>query len=116
MWSSRSAAAPACSAAAISDVNRLLSPEQTGQRWIDRRHGSPTLGQRVHRLLAQMPKPKPPIDPALLKHEQERAEARQNRLADRITTFAGSMLFVYLHIIWFGCWIGFGSRATPTGC
>jgi uncharacterized protein DUF1003 len=74
-----------------------------------------TLGRRVHRLLAPMPKPKLPIDPALLKHEQERAEARQNRLADRITTFAGSMLFVYLHIIWFGCWIGFGVEGYPYG-
>ena len=62
-----------------------------------------------------MPKPKPPIDPALLKHEQERAEARQSRLADRITAFAGSMLFVYIHIIWFGCWIGFGVESYPYG-
>jgi uncharacterized membrane protein len=62
-----------------------------------------------------MPKPKPPIDPALLKHEQERAEARQNRVADRITRFAGSMLFVYIHIIWFACWIGFGVEGYPYG-
>ena len=56
--------------------------------------GQTTLGQRLHSFLAPMPKLKAPIDPALLKHEQERAEARQNRLADRVTTFAGSMLFV----------------------
>ena len=62
-----------------------------------------------------MPKPKPPIDPALLKHEQERAQARQNRLAVRVTTFAGSMLFVYIHIIWFSCWIGFGVEKYPYG-
>jgi hypothetical protein len=83
-----------------------------------RRHGAPdhtTLGQRLHRFLVPMPKPKPPIDPALLKHEQERAEARQNRFADRITTFAGSMLFVYIHVIWFGCWIGFGVESYPYG-
>jgi hypothetical protein len=70
---------------------------------------------RLHRFLVPMPKLRPPIDPALLKHEQERAEARQNRLADRITTFAGSMLFVYLHIIWFACWIGFGVESYPYG-
>ena len=83
-----------------------------------RRRGAPdhtTLGQRLRRLLAPLPKPKSPIDPALLKHEQERAEARQNRLADRITVFAGSMLFVYIHIIWFGCWIGFGVESYPYG-
>jgi len=62
-----------------------------------------------------MPKPRAPIDPALLKHERERAEARQSRLADRITAFAGSMLFVYIHIIWFGCWIGFGVESYPYG-
>ncbi|MDX6503763.1 MAG: hypothetical protein QOE29_888 [Gaiellaceae bacterium] len=25
------------------------------------------------------------------------------------------MLFVYIHLIWFGCWIGFGVEAYPFG-
>ena len=29
----------------------------------------------------------------------------QERLADAITSFSGSMLFVYLHILWFGAWL-----------
>jgi uncharacterized membrane protein len=29
----------------------------------------------------------------------------QERLADVITAFSGRMLFVYLHILWFGAWI-----------
>ena len=49
------------------------------------------------------------------KHAEIRAAARQNRVADAITTFAGSMSFVYLHIIWFGCWIGFGVESYPFG-
>jgi uncharacterized membrane protein len=57
----------------------------------------------------------PPIDPALLEHEKRRADAAQNRVADRITAFSGSMLFVYIHIIWFGCWIGFGVESYPFG-
>ncbi|HEY7629269.1 MAG TPA: DUF1003 domain-containing protein [Thermoleophilaceae bacterium] len=57
----------------------------------------------------------PPIDPALLKHTEERAEHAQNRVADRITAFSGSMLFVYIHILWFGCWIGFGVEKYPFG-
>src|SRR3954453_23000073 len=61
------------------------------------------------------PKLTPPINPAQLKHEQQRAEARQNRFADSITTFSGSMLFVYIHIVWFGCWIGFGVESYPYG-
>src|SRR5262245_44383552 len=70
---------------------------------------------RVHKFVFPVPKLRPPIDPALLRHEKERAEARQNRVADRITAFSGSMLFVYIHIIWFGCWIGFGVEDYPFG-
>jgi Protein of unknown function (DUF1003) len=29
----------------------------------------------------------------------------QDRIADRITDFAGSMAFVYLHVVWFTAWI-----------
>ena len=29
----------------------------------------------------------------------------QERLADAITAFSGSMVFVYLHILWFGAWL-----------
>ena len=57
------------------------------------------------------PKPPRPVDPALVKHAAERAKDGQNRVADRITAFAGSMGFVYLHLVWFSCWIGFGSRS-----
>jgi len=56
-----------------------------------------------------------PINPASIEHERRRAEARQNRVADRITAFSGSMLFVYVHIVWFGCWIGFGVEHYPYG-
>jgi uncharacterized membrane protein len=29
----------------------------------------------------------------------------QDRVADRITSFAGSLNFVYLHSVWFGIWV-----------
>jgi uncharacterized membrane protein len=70
---------------------------------------------RIHKFLRPLPKLPPPIDPALLRHERERAEARQNRAADSITAFSGSMLFVYIHIAWFACWIGFGVEKYPYG-
>ena len=54
-------------------------------------------------------------NPALLEHAQKRAESVQNRIADQITTFAGSMWFVYIHIIWFSCWIGLGVERS-VGC
>src|SRR5215813_4770090 len=55
------------------------------------------------------------INPALVKHARERRQSIENRIADRITTFSGSMRFVYLHALWFGCWIGFGVEAYPYG-
>src|SRR6187401_1642913 len=54
-------------------------------------------------------------NPALIEHAQKRAESVQNRIADKITAFAGSMWFVYIHIIWFSCWIGFGVEKYPYG-
>ena len=54
-------------------------------------------------------------NPVLLEHAKERAESVQNRIADQITAFAGSMRFVYLHVIWFGCWILFGVEGYPYG-
>ena len=57
----------------------------------------------------------PPVNPALLKHAEERAENAQNRVADRITAFSGSMLFVYLHMLWLGLWIALGVEKYPFG-
>jgi uncharacterized membrane protein len=57
----------------------------------------------------------PPVNPALLKHAEKRAGNAQNRVADRITTFSGSMLFVYIHMLWFGLWIGLGVEKYPFG-
>jgi uncharacterized membrane protein len=54
-------------------------------------------------------------NPALVRHAEERAEDVQNRIADRITDFAGSMRFVYLHVLWFGLWIGLGAEKYPYG-
>ena len=38
-------------------------------------------------------------------HREEREASLQERVADRITRFTGSMLFVYLHLALFGFWI-----------
>src|SRR5262249_58701405 len=46
---------------------------------------------------------------------RQRAARVQNRIADQITAFAGSMWFVYIHIIWFSSWIGFGVEKYPYG-
>ena len=54
-------------------------------------------------------------NPVLVEHAEKRAENVQNRIADQITDFAGSMWFVYIHIIWFSSWIGFGVEKYPYG-
>jgi uncharacterized membrane protein len=57
----------------------------------------------------------PQQNPALVRHAEARAADIQNRIADRITDFAGSMRFVYLHVLWFGLWIGLGAEKYPYG-
>jgi uncharacterized membrane protein len=81
----------------------------------DRSHPRKARRKRVHKFLFPAPKLEAPISPALLKREEERASVAQNRVADRITAFSGSMLFVYIHVIWFSCWIGFGVEDYPYG-
>jgi uncharacterized membrane protein len=56
-----------------------------------------------------------PSHPVLVRHAQERASSVQNRIADAITRFAGSMPFVYVHIAWFAAWIGFHVERYPFG-
>jgi uncharacterized membrane protein len=43
--------------------------------------------------------------PAIAEHEIKRAQDAQLRIADAITAFAGSMRFVYLHIVGFALWM-----------
>jgi uncharacterized membrane protein len=56
-----------------------------------------------------------PEHPALAAHAEQRAQSVQNRIADTITRFAGSMWFVYVHIVWFALWIGFHVEKFPFG-
>jgi len=55
------------------------------------------------------------VNPALLEHARERRKSLENRMADHITAFSGSMRFVYLHVIWFTSWIVFGVEDYPYG-
>ncbi len=43
--------------------------------------------------------------PVVVRLNAERAAEFELRLADRITAFAGSMKFVYLHVLAFGFWM-----------
>ena len=57
--------------------------------------------------------PAPPVrhpavhHPVVVEHAARRAANVQLRIADAITTFAGSMPFVYIHAVLFACWMLF---------
>ena len=53
--------------------------------------------------------------PALRQHAKERREKFENRVADGITGFAGSMNFVYVHVIWFALWLTIPVEDYPFG-
>ena len=42
---------------------------------------------------------------AQLREEADRTRSVQDRAADALTRFSGSMTFLYLHTAWFGIWI-----------
>ncbi len=57
-----------------------------------------------------MPKLDPNVQhhPVVVKQVEKRASDVQLKVADAITTFAGSMMFVYLHAAIFGVWCATG--------
>jgi uncharacterized membrane protein len=40
-----------------------------------------------------------------LRQQAQRRQGIQDRIADAITRFTGSMVFVYIHLIWIGSWV-----------
>ena len=42
-----------------------------------------------------------------MRAKEERKKSLQDRIADALTIFSGSMAFVYVHAVWFGFWIAF---------
>ena len=47
------------------------------------------------------------------RREIERRKTFQDRVADRITAFSGSMLFVWFHVGWFALWMAVNLSFTP---
>jgi uncharacterized membrane protein len=48
-----------------------------------------------------------------LREHTLRRRPLQTKIADSITWFSGKMLFVYLHVVWFGAWILINARLLP---
>ena len=40
-----------------------------------------------------------------LRQKASRERSLQDRIADAFTSFSGRMVFVYVHVVWFGVWI-----------
>jgi len=58
--------------------------------------------------MAQSPEPSShPQSPVVISHLEQRAADVQLRVADAITSFAGSMKFVYIHAVVFAVWMLF---------
>ena len=91
-----------------SDHSAARNGQSTSPKGSGSAAGHSTLRRRLSRLSSE-------TNPALVKHAEERAKNVQNRIADQITAFAGSMWFVYIHILWFGAWIGSGVEKYPYG-
>jgi uncharacterized membrane protein len=48
-----------------------------------------------------------------IRDHMERNKSLQDHVADRITWFSGSMIFVYIHVAWFGIWMVINLSWTP---
>ncbi|MCD6022762.1 MAG: putative rane protein [Actinomycetia bacterium] len=53
--------------------------------------------------------------PILTQQAEERAKNVQDRIADAVTRLAGSMWFVYVHLVWFALWIVLRVEPFPFG-
>ena len=54
------------------------------------------------------------------RHRFRKVRALEDKISDKITAFAGSLYFIYLHVLWFGIWIAdnvglFGERVVFDG-
>jgi uncharacterized membrane protein len=69
---------------------------QTSDQVEDREQDNPALSQIIERNIRTM---------IQLRQKADRERSLQDRAADVVTDFSGSMVFVYLHIAWFAAWV-----------
>ena len=78
---------------------RYHIPEDVRKRMIQsqlKRTGSKRLARVVERNINTLVE---------IRDHMERRKGTQDRIADWVTWFCGSMIFVYIHLAWFGLWI-----------
>ncbi len=81
-------------------MRRYHLPEDVRKRMVQaqlkRTGGHPRLAHVVERNINTLVE---------IREHMERRKSFQDRIADRITWFSGSMIFVYIHLAWFAIWL-----------
>jgi len=80
-------------------VARYHLPEEVRKRMIQaqlKRTGSKRLARVVERNINTLVE---------IRQNMDRRKSAQDRIADWVTWFSGSMIFVYIHLVWFGIWL-----------
>src|SRR4051812_38792391 len=80
-------------------VARYRLPEDVRKRMIQaqlQRTGSKRLARVVERNINTLVE---------IREHMDRRKSAQDRIADWVTWFSGSMIFVYIHLAWFGVWL-----------
>jgi len=78
------------------DLNKVL-PEATGGSSESGYHSARSVEELTQRNIRTV---------AALEDSTRAERSTADCVADAIAGFCGSMAFVYVHLIWFGCWIG----------
>jgi hypothetical protein len=78
------------------DISRMQQSRLNQEEKADHAEDNPALSHVVERNIRTI---------IQLRLRAARERSVQNRIADAITSFSGRMVFVYVHIVWFGVWI-----------
>jgi uncharacterized membrane protein len=78
------------------DISRMQQSRLNQEEKADHAEDNPALSHVVERNIRTI---------IQLRLRAARERSVQNRVADAITSFSGRMVFVYVHIVWFGVWI-----------
>jgi uncharacterized membrane protein len=69
-------------------------PQSTGTSTFENRELAGVVGKNIGAIVK-------------MRAKEEHKKSLQERIADALTNFSGSMAFVYVHAVWFGFWIAF---------
>jgi len=81
-------------------VHNLLETRLLARRWEDHRDDNPALSSVIQRNIRKI---------IQVRMQAVVAQTLQERIAHRMSTFFGSMAFLYLHVVWFMVWMAFNS-------